>query len=122
VNNELSKDDNANHNLGRTNSLTWMLVYLGISILLSVLLPFPIALLVLLVVLFSLNIVRTEIRLRKTGMGGIKGWYKSLSSSGFGSGSNDYGYHTLKFSCMNCGKEHTENACPGCGSKAVRAS
>ena len=52
-------------------------------------------------------------------MGGIKGWYKSLSSSGFG-GSNDYGYHPLKFNCMNCGKEHNKIACPRCGSKAVR--
>ena len=30
------------------------------------------------------NIIRTEIRLRKAGLGGIKGKYKSLSSSGFG--------------------------------------
>jgi len=97
-----------------------MLLYLGIATFLSVVLPFPIALLVLLVVLFSLNIVRAEIRLRKDGVGGIKGWYKSLSSSGFGS-SNDYGYHPLKFSCMNCGKEHNKIACPRCGSKAVRA-
>ena len=105
-----------------TNSLTWTFLYLGIAIFLSVILPFPIALLVLLVVLFSLNIVRAEIRLRKAGVGGIKGWYKSLSSSGFGgSGSNDYGYHPLKFSCMNCGKEHNKIACPRCGSKAVKA-
>jgi hypothetical protein len=105
-----------------TNSLTWTLLYLGIAFFLSVVLPFPIALLVLLVVLFSLNIVRAEIRLRKAGVGGIKGWYKSLSSSGFGrSGRNDYGYHQLKFSCMNCGKEHNKIACPRCGSKAVRA-
>ena len=97
-----------------------MFLYLGIAIFLSVVLPFPIALLVLLVVLFSLNIVRAEIRLRKAGVGGIKGWYKSLSSSGFG-GSNNYGYHPLKFSCMNCGKEHNKIACPRCGSKAVRA-
>ena len=99
-----------------------MLLYLGIAIFLSVVLPFPIALLVLLVVLFSLNIVRAEIRLRKVGVGGIKGWYKSLSSSRFGiNGSNAYGYHPLKFSCMNCGKEHNKIACPTCGSKAVRA-
>jgi hypothetical protein len=55
VNNELSKGNNANHNLEGTNSLIWMLLYLGISILLAVLLPFPIAPLALLVVLFSLQ-------------------------------------------------------------------
>ena len=51
-----------------------MVIYLGIGALVSFILPFPIGLGVMLIVIFSINIVRAEIRLRKTGVGGIKGW------------------------------------------------
>ena len=99
-----------------------MVIYLGIGALVSSILPFPIGLGVLLIVIFSVNIVRAEIRLKKTGVGGIKGWYKSFSSSGFGHGSsNSHLYNPIKFYCMNCGNEHRMNACPNCGSKAVKA-
>jgi rubrerythrin len=27
---------------------------------------------------------------------------------------------SIRFYCMNCGYEHRKNACPKCGSKAVR--
>ena len=99
-----------------------MVIYLGIAAVLSLLLPFPIALGVLLIVIFSVNIIRAEIRLRKAGVGGIKGWYKSLSSSGFEpSSSNSHLYNPIKFYCMNCGNEHRKITCPNCGSKAVKA-
>src|SRR6476659_11460572 len=99
-----------------------MVIYLGIAALVSFILPFPIGLGVMLIVIFSINIVRAERRLRKAGVGGIKGWYKSFSSSAFGDGnSNDSGYNSLKFRCMNCGNEHNKIACPNCGSKGVKA-
>jgi len=99
-----------------------MVIYLGIAALVSFILPFPIGLGVLLIVIFSVNIVRAEIRLRKAGVGGIKGWYDSFSSSGFGhSTSNNHLYTPIKFCCMNCGSEHRKIACPNCGSKAVKA-
>jgi len=99
-----------------------MVIYLGIAAMVSFTLPFPIGLGVLLIVIFSVNIVRAEIRLRKAGVGGIKGWYKSLSSSGFGhSTSTSHLYTPIKFYCMNCGNEHRKIACPNCGSKAVKA-
>ena len=66
-----------------------MVIYLGIGAVASLLLPFPYAMGVMLIVIFLGNIVRAEIRLRKTGVGGIKGWYKSFSSSGFGHGSSN---------------------------------
>jgi len=94
-----------------------MLLYLGIALFLSLVFPFQIALIILLVVLVSLNIFRAERRLRKAGMGGIKGCYKSLGNAN----SNDSEYTHLKFRCMNCGIEHNNVACPKCGSKAVRA-
>jgi rubrerythrin len=42
-------------------------------------------------------------------------WNNSMSGR-----SGGMGYSPIKFHCMNCGYEHKENACPKCGSKAVR--
>jgi rubrerythrin len=61
--------------------------------------------------------------------GGIKELYKSMSSSltgginnsTFGAAEGGFGYSSIKFYCMNCGYEHKKDACPKCGSKAVRA-
>ena len=66
-----------------------MVIYLGIGAVVSLLLPFKYAMGVMLIVIFLGNIIRNEIRLRKAGMGGIKGRYKSLSSSGFGHSSTN---------------------------------
>jgi hypothetical protein len=95
---------------------------MAIGFVLYFILPFPISIGILLLVLFLLNIVRTEIALRKAGIGGIKGRYKPFSSLGFGLGgsTNAFAYSPLKFYCMNCDKEHKKIACPKCGSKAVR--
>ena len=99
-----------------------MVIYLGIGAVVSLLLPFPYALGVMLIVIFLGNIIRAEIRLRKAGLGGIKGRYKSLSSSGFGHNSSNSSnlYNPIKYYCLNCGKEHNQFACPNCGSKAVK--
>jgi len=100
-----------------------MVIYLGIGAVASLLLPFPHAMGVMLIVIFLGNIIRTEIRLRKAGMGGIKGRYKSLSSSRFGHSSSNSSnlYNHIKYYCLNCGKEHSQFACPNCGSKALKA-
>jgi hypothetical protein len=109
---------NSDNNRIQNDYWKWFLIYIGIGIAISFLIPFPISFAVYLLLFFVLNAVRTDINLRKSGMnGGIRGLYKSLSS-GFGNGG--IGYTPLKFSCMNCGKEHNERACPKCGSTAVR--
>jgi hypothetical protein len=95
---------------------------MSVGLALASILPFPISLAVLLLVLFLVNIVRTELALRKAGIGGIKGLYKSYSSLGLRRGlRNGIVYTPLKFYCMNCGNEHRKIVCPKCGSKAVRA-
>ena len=107
---KFGNDNNHNENekIRHNNYLIWLCVYI------SIILPFPISFGVLLLALFLLNIIRTE-------LGGIKGLYKSLSSLEFGrSNGNGSGYIPLKFYCMNCGYDHRQNACPKCGSKAVK--
>ena len=106
------------------NQLAWMFISLGTVIILSLLLPFPVGFLASIAVLFSLNIIRAEVMLRKAGMGGIKCYYKSLSSleSGKDRGVGNTLYKPLTFSCMNCGYVHRKIACPKCGSKAVKVS
>jgi hypothetical protein len=78
-----------------------------------------------LIVIISLSIVKADIALKKAGMGGIKGWYKSFSSlqsgRGWNTNMNSFHYTPLRFSCMNCSNVHNKAACPKCGSKAVRA-
>jgi hypothetical protein len=79
----MSEYDNNNENQIRDNYLTWLFVYMSIGLVIALVLPFPISVGVLLLVLFLVNMVRTEIALRKAGIGGIKGLYKSYSSLGF---------------------------------------
>jgi len=69
----------------------------------------------------ALSVIRADIAMKKAGMGGIKGWYRYLTSSESGRTDTSYLLDPIKFSCMNCGKEHNKTACPKCGSKAVRA-
>jgi hypothetical protein len=106
------------------NSLIWLSINMAIIIILHIVLPFPISFIVSIIAIFVLFIYRNDMALRKAGMGGIKGWYKSMSSSGFGprwgTDINGSAYQPLKFSCINCGNEHKEIACPNCGSKGVR--
>jgi len=115
-----------NDNPAEDNSLPWLLISLVTVVILTLILPFPVSFLVSLIVIFSLSIIRANIVLKKVGMGGIKGWYKSFSSSqsgrGWGTGGDSFTYKPLKFYCMRCGNPHNKIACPNCDSKAVRAS
>ena len=72
-------------------------------------------------VFLLLNAVKTDIALRRQGIDGIKGLYKSLTSFGKSNDSSiGIGHSPTKFYCMNCRHEHREYACPKCGSKAVK--
>jgi hypothetical protein len=92
------------------NQLMWLGVSLGISIAISMLLPFPISLVTIIGVFVMLNLYMRKRMLQRMGMGRGGSLFGSMSSSG----SVD---STLKYYCMRCGKEHKEIACPECGSK-----
>src|SRR5215475_14150907 len=111
----------------RNDYFIWLIIYLGIGFAVSFILPFPISIVVYLVIFFFLNVIRTETALRKRGPGGIRGLYRSLSSfrnsAGFGGfgGFGGFNHTPLKFYCMNCGYEHRKAVCPKCGSKMRKA-
>jgi hypothetical protein len=116
----MSNVDNHNHPI-QNNYLIWLFVYMGIGFAISFILPFPISLAASLLVFLLVNAVRTDIVLRRQGIGGIKGLYNSLTSFGKSNNSDSgFGDTPTKFYCMNCGHEHREYACPKCGSKAVK--
>ena len=130
-NNISSNNDNNRNKQIQSNYWIWFIAYMGIGVAVSFILPFPISFGVALLVFLLLNAARTHIALKRQGMpGGLKDLYKSMSSS-LGSsswnssifgglGGMGIGYSPIKFYCMNCGYEHRKNACPKCGSKAVR--
>jgi hypothetical protein len=102
----------------------WFFIFIAIAIVISLTIPFPISFAVYILMFFLINALRVDRNLRKYGVsGGIRGLYKSLSSTvhdgNSSSGPEEYGYSPLKFYCMMCGKEHKERACPRCGSTAV---
>jgi hypothetical protein len=104
-----------------------LIAYIGIGLVISSILPFPISFGIALVVFFLLNIARTHIVLKRKGTdGGIKELYKSMSSSLGGrinngkSPAGSFVYSPIKYYCMNCGYEHRKHLCPKCNSKAVR--
>ena len=101
--------------------LAWFFISVVTVFMVSLVLPFPISLIVSMIVILCLCVVRADIAMKKAGMGGIKGWYRYLTSSESGRADMGYLSDPIKFSCMNCGKEHNKTACPKCGSKAVRA-
>jgi hypothetical protein len=95
--------------------LKWMGIYIAIGAVISLILPFPVSLLVALGAFFLLNLIRTRRMLKKAGVD-IKGLFRSFSSASINGGQ----YSSVKYYCMNCGKEHREIACPNCGSKMKR--
>ena len=123
INNDGGNDSNR-HQI-QTSYWVWLAAYLVIGLAVSFVVPFPLSFGIALLVYFILNAARMHIALKRQGMqGGLKDLYKSMTSSLSGSWNNNsgtnMGYSPIKYYCMNCSYEHRENACPKCGSKAVR--
>jgi len=104
---------NANNKQFLLNQLVWIGISFGISITISMLVPFPISLVAIFGIFIILNLYMRRIMIRR--MGGMGGGGATFGSM-FGSSQNSL----LKYYCMNCGTQHRQIACPKCGSKMKR--
>jgi predicted RNA-binding Zn-ribbon protein involved in translation (DUF1610 family) len=110
------------------DQLKWMAIYLAVTFIIMLFLPFPADLALVLIAFMVLGWYRRFLFLRKAGLKNptsaftgfefkkIKELYKSSIND-----SIDGSQSKVKYYCMNCGYEHREIACPKCGSKMKRA-
>jgi hypothetical protein len=89
------------------NQLVWIGVSFGISITISMLIPFPISLVIIVGTFLLLNFYLRRRMIGRSIMGGM------FSPTSHYSG-------PMKYYCMSCGRQHKQIACPKCGSKMKR--
>jgi hypothetical protein len=98
--------------------LKWFGLYLCIGLVLVFFLPFPYDFASVLGLFILIIFFRTRSMMIRYGRTrGLRDLFGFLSSSM--SGNDQHG--SLRYYCMDCGKEHKEIACPNCGSKMKRA-
>jgi len=91
--------------------LVWIGISLVISLVLSVLLPFPLSLIAIIGVMIGLIYYQRRKMLRNVGKyGSYMGFLGAKGSSG-----------AVNFYCITCTTKHREASCPKCGSKMKRA-
>ena len=93
-----------------TQQLLWIVISIGISITISMFVPFPLSWVVIIGVFLVLSFYMRYRMMKKMGSAG--GMFGSLSSPFSGNSVNYY--------CMSCGTKHREASCPRCGSKMKR--
>ncbi|MGA7898178.1 MAG: hypothetical protein WA395_12075 [Nitrososphaeraceae archaeon] len=101
-------DGNSNRQF-LANQLLWLGISLGISITISILLPFPISLVTIIGVFIVLNLYMRRRVMQRMGMEG----YGKLGIVDSEVAQNS----SLKYYCMSCGTQHKDIECPKCGSK-----
>jgi hypothetical protein len=95
------------------NQLVWIGISFGITLAISLVLPFPLSLAAIFGVFILLNIYMRRVMIKRIGsMGGA-----TMFGSMFGASQNS---SSLKYYCMSCGTEHRQIECPKCGSKMKR--
>ena len=108
----MSANNNNRQFLG--SQITWIGLSFGLSLAISMLVPFPISIVAILAVFILVNYYVRRRTMKTMGTGGS--WAGRLGTFGR---TNDGG-GILKYYCMNCGTPHREPACPKCGSKMKR--
>jgi hypothetical protein len=96
------------------NQLVWIGISFGIGLVISILIPFPISLVVIVGTFLLLNFYLKGRMIARTG---------SISGTGILGGmfSPTAAYaDSMKYYCMRCGTQHKQIECPRCGSKMKR--
>jgi len=125
-----------NNNLSNFNRspIVWFVIYIGIALAISFTVPFPLSLILYTGIYLIFQTYRIKpIRKRfyhttnfnqtdkNTKNKGSNKFSNSISNTLFGGNQfPQIGSQLLKIIYMNCGKEHSDRACPVCGSTAVR--
>ena len=91
--------------------LVWIGISFGISITISMLVPFPISLVVIVGTFLLLNFYLRRRMMARMGTSIMGGMFSPTTS---------YGSSAVKYYCMSCGTQHKQIACPKCGSKMRR--
>jgi len=91
--------------------IIWMGISFGISVAISMLVPFPLSLVIIIGVIILLNLYMRNRLMRRLGSGMLFG---SIPSSSM------FGDNSVRYYCMTCGMQHKRAACPRCGSKMKR--
>jgi len=92
--------------------MMWFGISIAISLIISILLPFPLSLVTVIGVFILLSFYMRKRMMSRMGVGGAGGM--------LGSGSSMFEDNSLKYYCMGCGTKHNQAACPKCGSKMKR--
>jgi hypothetical protein len=131
-------NNNNNNNLSNFNksAIAWFIIYIAIGLTISFIVPFPLSLIFYIGIYLLLQTHRIKSIQKRYHYSESNSdkennktkdkkytnkFFKSLSNILFGD--NQFlqnGSQSLKFFCMNCGKEHKDGTCPSCGSTAVR--
>jgi hypothetical protein len=78
--------------------MMWFGISIAISLIISILLPFPISLVTIIGVFILLNFYMRNRMIRRMGIGGAGGMFGSMSSM--------FGDNSLNYYCMSCGTKH----------------
>jgi hypothetical protein len=99
------------------NQMIWIGISLAISLTLSFLLPFPLSLVAIIGVFIAMNYHMRRWQMRRMGMMSSN----NTGGGGFGSLFSGSGGGGINYVCITCGQRFKGGSCPRCGSKMKRA-
>jgi hypothetical protein len=98
------------------NQMIWIGISIAISLTLSFLLPFPLSLVAIIGVFIAMNYYIRRRQMRRMGM-----MSSNTGGGGFGSLFGGSGGVGINYVCIACGQRFKGGSCPRCGSKMKRA-
>jgi hypothetical protein len=98
------------------NQMIWIGISLAISLTLSFLLPFPLSLVAIIGVFIAMSYYIRRRQMQRLGMMG-----NNTGGGGFGSLFGGSGGGGINYACIACGQRFKGGSCPRCGSKMKRA-